>query len=196
MHERLKKLRKILDLTQQEFAERIGSKRNTVAKYETAANTPSAAVVSLICREFNVREEWLRTGEGEIFKPKPSDILDQLAYKYKLFNFDYVMIEKFLSMPPDLRRAIYDHFHDIDAALSEMDPYAPAYIGNEPPQPMDSFMESYKKLKIENPVKNRTIQEMSREEIHAELDRQLDAEKEAAENAQDSGRGNSDTATG
>ncbi len=163
MHERLKKLRKILDLTQQEFAERIGSKRNTVAKYETAANTPSAAVVSLICREFNVREEWLRNGEGEIFRPKPSDILDQLAYKYKLFNFDYVMIEKFLAMPPDLRRAIYDHFHDVDAALSEMDPYAPAYTGSEPPRPMDRIMET-----ITSQQKENAVPEMSVEQAEAE----------------------------
>ena len=69
MHERLKKLRKALDLTQQEFADRIGSKRNTVAKYETETNTPSAAVVSLICREFNVNEEWLRDGIGDMFLP-------------------------------------------------------------------------------------------------------------------------------
>lgn len=69
MNERLKKLRKALDLTQQEFADRIGSKRNTVAKYETDVNTPSAAVVSLICREFNVSEKWLRTGEGDMFRP-------------------------------------------------------------------------------------------------------------------------------
>lgn len=69
MHERLKILRKKLDLTQQEFAERIGSKRNTVAKYETEANTPSTAVVSLICREFNVNEDWLRNGNGEMFLP-------------------------------------------------------------------------------------------------------------------------------
>lgn len=69
MNERLKKLRKALDLTQQEFADRIGSKRNTVAKYETEANTPSAAVVSLICREFNVNEDWLRNGVGDMFLP-------------------------------------------------------------------------------------------------------------------------------
>lgn len=69
MNERLKKLRKALDLTQQEFADKIGSKRNTVAKYETEANTPSAAVVSLICREFNVNEEWLRNGTGDMFLP-------------------------------------------------------------------------------------------------------------------------------
>lgn len=67
MKTRIKKLRKTLELTQQEFADRIGMKRNTVANYETGRNDPSASVVSLICREFNVNEEWLRNGTGEIF---------------------------------------------------------------------------------------------------------------------------------
>lgn len=67
MNERIKKLRKALDLTQQAFADRIGSKRTTIAKYETATNIPSSAVIALICREFNVNEVWLRTGDGEMF---------------------------------------------------------------------------------------------------------------------------------
>lgn len=67
MNERLKKLRKTLGLTQQEFADKIGSKRNTIAKYETNTNAPSAAVISLICREFDVNEIWFKTGEGEMF---------------------------------------------------------------------------------------------------------------------------------
>ena len=54
-------------MTQQEFADKIGTKRNTIAKYETDTNVPSAAVISLICREFNVNEEWLREGKGEMF---------------------------------------------------------------------------------------------------------------------------------
>ncbi len=62
MHERLKKLRKELDLTQQEFADRIGMKRNTIANYESKRNKPSTAVISLICREFSVNEDWLRYG--------------------------------------------------------------------------------------------------------------------------------------
>lgn len=73
MNERLKLLRKNLDLTQQEFADRIGSKRNTIAKYETDTNVPSAAVISLICREFNVSEEWLRNGTGEMFIEQTPD---------------------------------------------------------------------------------------------------------------------------
>ncbi len=67
MNERIKQLRKFLNLTQQEFADRIKMKRNTIANYETDRNEPSNSVVSLICREFNVSERWLRNGEGEMF---------------------------------------------------------------------------------------------------------------------------------
>ena len=68
MNERIKELRKALGLTQQEFSEKIGIKRNTVAQYETGRNLPIDAVISLICREFRVNETWLRTGEGEMFQ--------------------------------------------------------------------------------------------------------------------------------
>ena len=77
MNERIRKLRRELDLTQQEFADRIGSKRNTIAKYETDTNVPSSAVITLICREFNVSEEWLRTGEGDMFIQQSID--DKIA---------------------------------------------------------------------------------------------------------------------
>ncbi len=65
MNERLKKLRKALDLTQQDFASRIGVKRNTVATYEMGRSSPSDSAVSLICREFNVNEDWLRNGGSD-----------------------------------------------------------------------------------------------------------------------------------
>lgn len=67
MNERLKILRKSLKLTQQEFADRIGIKRNSLANYEIGRNTPIDAIVVSICREFNVNEDWLRTGNGEMF---------------------------------------------------------------------------------------------------------------------------------
>lgn len=67
MKERIRKLRKHLDLTQKEFGERIGIKGTTIANYELGRNEPIDAVISLICREFNVREEWLRNGTGEMF---------------------------------------------------------------------------------------------------------------------------------
>jgi transcriptional regulator with XRE-family HTH domain len=69
MNERLKSLRKFLNITQQEFADRIGIKRNSFANYETGRNTPIDAIVVSICREFHVNESWLRTGVGEMFLP-------------------------------------------------------------------------------------------------------------------------------
>lgn len=69
MNERIKKLRKTLDLTQQEFADKIGVKQNTVAQYEMGRNIPIDSVIFLICKEFNVNEEWLRNGTGEMFLP-------------------------------------------------------------------------------------------------------------------------------
>lgn len=70
MEERIKELRKALGLTQQKFADSIGVRQNTVAQYEIGRNPPNDTVINLICREFNVSEEWLRTGTGDMFKPK------------------------------------------------------------------------------------------------------------------------------
>lgn len=67
MKDRIKKLRKDLDLTQREFGDRIGIKGNSIANYELGRNEPIDAVISLICREFNVSEEWLRYGTGDMF---------------------------------------------------------------------------------------------------------------------------------
>lgn len=77
MKDRIKKIRKELDLTQQKFAEKIGVKQNTVAQYEIGRNTPIDSVISLICREFNVNEQWLRNGTGEMFIEQTRD--EQIA---------------------------------------------------------------------------------------------------------------------
>lgn len=73
MKERLKALRKELRLTQQEFADRVGISRGNIGAYEVGKNAPSDAVISLICREFHVNEEWLRTGNGEMFVEETPD---------------------------------------------------------------------------------------------------------------------------
>ena len=67
MKERIKELRKSLGITQQEFADKLGLKRNTIGTYEIGKAVPSDRVVSDLCNKYNVNEEWLRTGEGEMF---------------------------------------------------------------------------------------------------------------------------------
>lgn len=67
MKERIKVVRKALGLNQTDFGSKIGVKQGTVAAYESGARIPLDSVIVSICREFNVSERWLRTGEGEMF---------------------------------------------------------------------------------------------------------------------------------
>ena len=76
MKDRIKQLRKSLDMTQQVFADRLGVQRNTIAMYEMGRTSPSDAIIISMCREFNVNEDWLRNGTGEMFIEM--DMEDQL----------------------------------------------------------------------------------------------------------------------
>ncbi len=119
MNTRIKKLRKALDLTQEAFGNRIGVKRNTVATYELGRNKPIDSVVSLICREFHVNEEWLRTGEGEMFQPEPRDMIDELIEQYHLPREYRSLTEKYLELTPAQQEAVVLYMRKVAAALME-----------------------------------------------------------------------------
>lgn len=70
MNDRIKELRKLLKITQNEFADRLNLSRNFIFMVEKGDRQPSDRTISDICREFNVSEHWLRTGEGEPFIPE------------------------------------------------------------------------------------------------------------------------------
>ena len=79
--ERIKQVRKEKNLTQQALGECIGVKQNTIALIESGKRNTSDQLLISICREFNVNEEWLRTGKGEMFikvsrDKKISDFID------------------------------------------------------------------------------------------------------------------------
>ena len=73
MGERVKELRKALGLSGEKFGEKIGLKRNSLSQIETGKNNLSEQNILAICREFNVNEEWLRSGTGEMFKDMTLD---------------------------------------------------------------------------------------------------------------------------
>lgn len=108
MNNRIKEVRTYFHLTQQEFADRIKVKRNTVATYEMGRTKPSDSGVSIICREFNVNEDWLRTGEGEMFMPAPLDELQALVDRYNLSDAAAEFVKTFVELPEDVRQAVLD----------------------------------------------------------------------------------------
>lgn len=88
MHTRLKELRKgHLKLTQKEFADRIGINRSHLACMENGSRVVVPRTVISICREFNVNEEWLVNGEGDVFIDEVANLkvkeeIKQLAKMY------------------------------------------------------------------------------------------------------------------
>ena len=205
MDERIKKLRKALDLTQREFGDRIGVKPNTIATYEIGRNQPIDAVISLICREFNVSETWLRTGEGEMFLPKADTALDRLAAEHNLTSADYLFVEKFLGLKPDSRKIIIDYIREVAAALNS-DTTPLDIVTTRKNTDIDTEVGYYrsdllmdKRLSAADAGQQQEIkspQEMTVAELHAELDRQIAEEKKRAEGLSVSGPGSSEKATG
>lgn len=68
MNNRIVQLRKSREWTQDKFAEEMGISKNYVSLIENGKKIPSDRLISDICQEFDVREEWLRTGNGEMKK--------------------------------------------------------------------------------------------------------------------------------
>lgn len=121
--ERIKKLRKHLDLTQQKFGERLGIKGNTVAQYELGRNEPIDAVLSLICREFSVNENWLRTGEGEMF--------EELTEQQKLMKYTGLLLkDKDSAIATAIQALIVTYEQLDDTSKATLEKIALQYIDN------------------------------------------------------------------
>jgi DNA-binding XRE family transcriptional regulator len=71
MHNRLKTIRKALHLNQKCFAEQIGLNQNSLSMIEKCHTPVTEKNVKLVCATFNVNEQWLRTGHGEMFCSSP-----------------------------------------------------------------------------------------------------------------------------
>ena len=113
MNERLKILRESLKLSQEEFGNRIGSKRNTIANYELGRRNPSNTVVLAICREFHVNYYWLTEGKGEMLVGTPQSVVDEIAEDYNLDELDKKIIEKYLELSEDNRKVVKEYLKSI-----------------------------------------------------------------------------------
>ena len=107
MKNRIKEIRKKNKLTQVEFGEKISVKGNTITNYENGLRTPSDAVIRSICREFNVNEEWLRNGIGNM---EISSDIKLSSYWGEISNGDDVfikdLIEVYMELDPDSKEAL------------------------------------------------------------------------------------------
>ena len=110
--ERIKEIRKTLDLTLEKFGEKLGVQRAAVSKIEKGQVTPTDQMIKSICREFNVSYDYLVDGTGDMFSDLPDTILDELCAQYELDDIDKKIMEIYLELPPEARQALKDKIRE------------------------------------------------------------------------------------
>ena len=118
--DRIKDLRKELNLKQSDFANKIGIKQAAISAIEKGIRNVTDRIINDICREFNVNEEWLRNGTGEMFAPTFNDKLDQLATEYNFSKLEYTFFSYYLKLDEKKREAVTEFLESIVKQSSEI----------------------------------------------------------------------------
>lgn len=111
INERIRHLRKDeLDLTQSEFASKLGLKQAGVSAIERDSVAVTDRTIKAICMVFNVREEWLRTGEGEMYNQGELFSLDRWAKEHGATELELAIVKAYFELDPAIRRTVLEHF--------------------------------------------------------------------------------------
>lgn len=98
MKDRLKLLRKTLGLKQREVAERLGVNVGLIGQWESGTKAVGKARIYQLCKEYDVRREWLERGEGDMFEPNDSKEKAQEEFIAGVFDkLDAYQKERILS---------------------------------------------------------------------------------------------------
>lgn len=104
--ERVKEIRKTLNLTLEKFGEKLGVGKTAISKIEKDERNLTDQMAKAICREYNVNYDYLIYEEGEMFSDLPQTVLDELCAQYSLNDFDKAIIELYVNTPLELRQEV------------------------------------------------------------------------------------------
>lgn len=131
INERVKAVRSALNLTQKDFGEKLTLAQTYLSQIEKGDRDVTEKILKLICLTFNVSEEWLRTGAGEMFIETDKGFISALTAEYGLDTLDQKIVECYLNLGPLQRKVIKDYLRSlVDAVLSDesYDEYREGYI--------------------------------------------------------------------
>jgi transcriptional regulator with XRE-family HTH domain len=89
VNHRIKQVRKALKLTQVQFSRVVSLSSGYLAGVEVEKRGVNARIIKLVCSSFNVNEDWLRTGAGEMFAPETDELFTRLASVFRELKPDY-----------------------------------------------------------------------------------------------------------
>lgn len=101
MEKRIKEIRRVYNLNQTQFAEKIGLKQPTIAGYENGKDVPMSTIVT-ICQIFpDINKVWLCTGEGDMKLKQSEDDAERLANIMRGMNENKKKLLRLISDMPD-----------------------------------------------------------------------------------------------
>ena len=113
LNERLALLREILGLTTRKFGEKLNITGGAVTNMEKGTRNITDRTISDICREFNVNEEWLRNGKGDVFIEPNTFSLDEYLKQQGATELEMEIIKGYFNIPKEIRGTVLDYFKNI-----------------------------------------------------------------------------------
>ena len=133
--ERLKALRKELDIKQGDFSEKISTTQGHISDIENGRKALSERTIKLICLENwngkTVNESWLRTGEGEMFNKTTASNIALNRFNHIMGNASNqkkavlaALVEMMYYFPDDKWNYVYKQFENcLNEARTTRYPY-------------------------------------------------------------------------
>lgn len=117
---RIKQIRQYLGINQKDFGKKIAVAQTYQSQLEKGDRDVTEKILKLICLEFKVNEQWLRTGEGEMFIKTDDSLISELAKEYKLDSIDQFIVEFFVKCSPSERQKLKDFACALAAKVNEV----------------------------------------------------------------------------
>lgn len=111
--ERVREVRKTLNLTLEKFGEKVGVGKTAISKIEKSERSLTEQMAKAICREFRVDYFWLTEGNGDMFTNTPQSVVDEIAEEYNLDAVDKKIIEKYLELSEEHRKILKDYIRSV-----------------------------------------------------------------------------------
>jgi transcriptional regulator with XRE-family HTH domain len=107
VNERIKELRNLLDLSQEKFGTKLGVTKAAISRMEKGVYNITDTMIRIMCSEFGVNEEWLRSGEGEMFK-EDDFAYDLGTYAAKATELDKAIITEWMKLDDSTKHNLYE----------------------------------------------------------------------------------------
>lgn len=120
LNNRIKDLRKLLNLNQEDFGDEIGLTKSSISNIEKGIRNVTEQHIKLISNAFNFNEDWLRYGTGEIFVQNETFSLDDYAKKNNLSDLEIDIIKSYMDLDTDVRKAFIAHLQTVFGKHNEV----------------------------------------------------------------------------